>query len=29
MGENIFKLGYKTFGAHYMDSLAAYLSERE
>jgi hypothetical protein len=29
MEENIFKLGYKTFGAHYMDSLAIYLSERQ
>jgi hypothetical protein len=27
MGENIFKLVYKTFGAHYMDSLAIYLTE--
>jgi hypothetical protein len=29
MGENIFKLGSKTFGAQYMDCLAIYLSEKE
>jgi hypothetical protein len=29
MGEKIFQLDSKTFGAQYMDSLAIYLSERE